>query len=538
MSTHGKAMKIVLLTLLVLNINLLADSVKIKLNGTEVIEGSAIEVQIVAEGRNVEFPDIKDIGGFVVEGNRVSSKLESSYVNGNFSSKSLKTLSFEFYPETDMTIPAYDVKINGIIYKTEAVKIRVLKPTQISAKSVDGYSLRIKSDKKSIYVGEPFIVTVDFFEPKDSSVTKVEYTPPKFKNFFSQSLGGEKLKRSATGTLHQLQYLVTAKSEGNLTIMPPKARVGIRSFGGADRDPWGFFSNDIRWHSVRAKPLVVYSNPVPLGVDLIGVFKVESQVDKNTAKTNSPITYTLKIEGEGNLDDLANPKFDLPGVTVYGDEPKITSKVVGGKVVSKYERKYVFISDKDFFIPDLHFKNFDYVSRKSKTLKTKRHSIKIKSELPLSQNKKLINNSIKPQLPKESSRGKNLNADNLKKGSAEGGVSMFEDGDYYMNRSKKPAYSIWYLIIAFVSGILSATLALKIWNIFKNRGFSIRTKKYSNKEALKILYPHTNSNKKVEIMVRKLYEIERGNKSILIDRAELAKIIEYIVNTQELQNCM
>jgi hypothetical protein len=524
MSIHGKIVKRVLLTLLMTSMVVWSASVKLRLNSTEVVEGSPLEVQIIAEGKDIQFPDIQDIGGFPVEGNGISSKMESTYINGKFSSKNLKTLHFTFYPEMDMAIPAFSVKIGGKSYQTKAVKIHVVKPSEAVAKSVDGYSLRIRGSKKNLYVGEPFIVTVDFFEPRNSSVVKVEYTPPKFKHFFSQSLGDERLKRSATGTLHTLEYLVSAKKDGNLTILPPKARVGIRSFSGASRDPWGFFGNDVQWRSVRANALVVGVKPVPTNVDMVGIYKIETKVDHKHAKANTPITYTIKISGEGNLDDLANPKFDLPEVTVYGDDPKVESKVIGDKAVSSYERKYVFISDKDFTIPSLTFRSFDYKSQKSKRLSTKSYQIKIEGKAPSSTVPKVVTSSPKMQQATVTAEK------TATKKTPDQNQSILEDTQYYQDKATREAtgYSLWALIVAYIAGILSLLFGIKLYQWINRRKPHRSTKRYDTKEALKILYPHTNHDKKIEAMVKKLYDIEHGNSTASIDKAELSKMIDEV----------
>ncbi len=525
MSIHGKSIQKILLTLLIMSSILWGAGVKLRLSGTEVIEGSALEVQIIAEGKDIQFPDIKDIGGFPIEKEGISSKLESSYVNGQFSSKSIKTLRFAFYPETDLTIPAFKVMIDGKEYHTKPVKITVVKPSAVTATSVDGYSLHIRSNKQQVYVGEPFIITVDFFEPRNSSVSKVEYTPPKFKGFFSQSLGEEKLKRTATGTIHELQYLVSAKKEGNLTIVPPKARVGIRSFSGVDRDPWGFFANDIQWHSVRAKGLEIEVKTLPSDVDLVGLFQIETHVDHTAVKPNTPVTYTIKISGEGNLDDLADPKFDIPGVTVYGDDPKVQSKVIGDKVVSAYERKYVFISDKDFTIPSFTFKSFDYLSKKSKRLTTKSYKIRVSGSAPVSNaTSKVVTTSKEPGVA-EKEVPMEMNHTALTK--KEQNASILEDTAYYQEKEtkSKTAYSLWSLIMVFFAGVVSTLLVAKVFQWIKQRKGRLYRKHYSTQEALKILYPYTNRNKKVEAMVRKLYEHENGNSNTPIDNEELAKMI-------------
>jgi len=516
MLIHGSMIKVII-AIAIMSSSLWAAGVTLKASSSEVIEGGGIDLQIVADGSDIELPEIDDIGGFPVEGKSVSTKLESSYVNGSFSSKNIKTLSFRFFPETDMTIPAFKVKIDGKTYSTKKLPIKIVKASEIKSQSANGYLMSMSSDKKSVYTGESFVVTVNFFEPRSSSVVKVEYTAPKFKNFFSKTLGKEKLLRSARGTIHKLQYLLTAKKDGNFTIIPPKARVGIKDFNGANRDPWGFFSNDIKWKSVRAKSLTMVVQPLPSEADLIGDFKVSSSVDTTKAKANSPVSYTINISGDGNLEDIADPKFDLPGVTVYADDAKTSSSVVDGKLKSKYERKYVFISDQSFTIPSFTFRVFDYKKKQNKKLRTKRFNIKIDANAsPKIANTKTIS--------KATTAGKSRTKTEV----ADKDRDILEDHKYYQNMAidNKQEYGVLYIAIAYIAGILSMLLFYIIKSKLKGTKIRAITKhNYNDKEALEILYPHINESSKIESMVRKLYTKSRGDKSVNIDKNELTKLI-------------
>jgi len=535
MSIHGKYIaRVVVLMMLLCGTIVSASSVKLRVGSTEIVEGNGMLVQLVAEGDQIEFPDIADVGGFPTEGNSVSSKTESSYINGKFSSVSQEILSFSFFPETDMTIPAYTVKIAGKEYKTKPLKISVIPASKVTAKTANGYSLTIKSDKHSVFVGEPFVITVDFFEPQSSSVAKVEYTPPKFKGFFSQALGDEKLKRLAKGTTHELKYLLSAKKDGNFTLMPPKARVAVRDNSGVDRGPFGFFTNTLKWHSVRAKPISISVEALPTKVDLVGIFQMSSSVDKSIIKANSPVTYTLKITGEGSLDDIEDPKFDIQGVTVYSDDAKTQSSITAGKVSSSYEKKYVFISDRDFTIPALSLKSFNYKSKESITLDTDEIRITVDSiATPVAQNTKQSTASgISTDAATRAAKAK---ADKLlqeRQAKEEEARNVLEDVDYYKKLFKENSigYTIWHLLVAFFAGVFSTMLYVKVSRYITNRKVDIRQKQYTNKESLSILYPHINSSPEIEEMVRKLYELEGGDKSIVIDKRELTNMLSEVLS--------
>jgi len=522
MSIRGNLKYIIVLYLLATS--LFASSVKLDISSSEVVDGSAVNVKITAEGKNVQFPTINDIGGFEVENKNISTNIESSYINGNFSTKNYKVLSFDFYPETNLTIPSYSVKIDGKVFKTKPKEIIVHKASESLVKTGGSFVLRLKSNKKSVYVGEPFLVTIDIVEPHNSRAVRIEYNPPVFKDFFSQQIGGEQKMDTPQGVIHRFKYMLSAKKDGTLTIQPPKIKIATSTLSGNNLDPFGMFVNDLRWQSVRGNSVTVDSKATPNDVDMVGHFKVSSSVDKKITKPNKPVTYTIKIYGDGTLDDLADPKFDIPGVTVYADDSKVKTGIQNGKVVSTYTRKYVFISDKSFTIPSLTFKEFDYVTHKVTKIRSKRFNIKVAGVLGVASSK---------QTPSATSAQTAAKQQTLitKKEKVDNNRSLFEDTNYYKQKAKSEnrEYPLWIILIAFLVGIVATVTAQYLYRLAKKSKVVKKIKHYEIDEALQILYPHTNQDKKIEEMVRKLYEIKNGNKEIKLDRKELDKIVDKVI---------
>lgn len=513
MSTHGSNMTRVFLIALLFSSLLFSASVKLHVVNSKVVYGNRLIVEIIAEGQDIKFPNITDIGGFPIEDYKVS--------------KNSKILTFSFFPETNLSIPAFKVRISGKVYKTEPLKISVVPASEVEPERHIGYTMELKSTKNRVFVGEPFVMTIDYFEPISSSVSKIEYTPPDFKGFYSKAFGKERLKKATTGTIHELKYILNAKKDGNLTLPPPKVRVSIRNAGGSGSDPFGFMSNSVRWHSIHAKPLSISVEPLPNKVDLVGLFEIKSSVDKKIVKANTPVTYTLKITGEGSLDDIINPKFDMEGVTVYGDDAKINTKVIGAKIISTYERKYVFISDIDFTIPSLSFRVFNYKTKKRVRLHTKEMSIIVDG----TGTTVVAHGNIQTSA---TDRAKKAEANRLKKEKLAKEIeekNILEDVDYYKKLYEKyrMGYSVWSLIMAFFSGVILTLLSVKIYRYINDRKHGTRQKEYTLKESLAILYPHINTSPKIEEMVRKLYKLEGGDTSIEIDKKELAHLVAEVM---------
>jgi len=104
------------------------------------------------------------------------------------------------------------------------------------------------------------------------------------------------------------------------------------------------------------------------------------------------------------------------------------------------------------------------------------------------------------------------------------------DKNYYKKRYSKNI-DIWYLVVIFVSGILVGIFAILLLPKYIRRRLqgSGENKLYgSYQEALNILYPHIDQDKKIEEMVKLLYEVVNGNKEVKIDEKALRKMVKRV----------
>ena len=500
--------KIIIFIMLFTLITLNASGVDVKVSSTQIVKGESLKVKIIADGKNVKFPNIKDIAGYSIENIHTSSLSTMQLINGQFSTKTQKQMSFILYPQKSITIPSFKVEIDGKVYKSNPIDIKVVSPTQASGSH--GFYISIKAKKKKVYMGEPFMLYVDVVEPGNGQIVRIEYNPPKFGDFIAKSLGGEKQYRRNGKVVHELRYLLIPQKPGKQKILPASGRVGIRALN-APTDPFGIFGgNAITWTNIRSSSLDIDVLPVPVDTDLVGDFKVTTKIDKTIVEPNKPVNYTIIIEGRGSLDSIDDPKFDIPNVTVYSDDSKVTMQLRGGVPYSKYVKKYAFISDKSFTIPSLSLKEFDYKSKKSKILHTKSFAITIKGASSSQTNS---TPTIKEHL---NTTPQNHNTQKIES-KPKKDDNLFEDESYYNKKAQieKEKKELWIKIGLFLGGMLFGAVFMKLITLIKPKGKrgSKRHKRYSQDEALKILYPHINESKEVEEMVTLLYD-PKGRKVV------------------------
>jgi hypothetical protein len=233
--------------------------------------------------------------------------------------------------------------------------------------------------------------------------------------------------------------------------------------------------------------------------DIVGQYRLSDNIDHKKVKANKPVTLRIELLGKGTLDDYDGINFDIPSVTMYSDDAKVESALMGKKLQSRYQKSFVFIADHNFTIPSKEIRVYDYETAQVKVLKTKEYHIEVEGS---------VNAVSRPIVHSQTAMPIAVNS------------SKVNSEPWY-----KMLPSLLALLFAFVLGVL-ATLALKYLPAIVLPKFKLKNMNAKYEEALKVLYPKMGESKEVEEMVRKLYAVKRGDKSIEIDKEALKVLLD------------
>jgi len=459
--------------------------VKAIVSNTKILAGNIVKLRIRATGDKVVFPKIKIIEGVKVLRQEERVTNIHTYNLGEFK-KERTILILTFAPQKDMTIPSYEVEIDGRIYATKPIKLIVKNANTSNISSNHIFSLKLKSNKKSVVPGESFLVTVYFFLQQGVIVSKKpQYNRPEFKGFFVEKADKGKSYYKDNYQVTELRYILTPHSEGNYTLGPALAKIGLQNKSKKDIFNKVFST---KWVQKVSNTLDIEVLPQTVESGFVGKFSLTSKVDTQEVKAHKAVNLTVKIEGEGNLVNFDLPHYELDGVTTYSDDAKIDTKVVDGKIYSSYSKKFVFISEKNFIIPERILSMYDPEEGKLKELKIKAFNIEIKKS-------KATAMAVKTSK------------------SIEGKVITLEENNEIISKNQ------WILVLSFILGGL----------FFYLLRYLPKRKQKSSKEseALKILYAHISKDTEIEEMVRKLYARKNGDTSVEINKKRLKELIEH-----------
>ena len=362
-----------LITILILFITILnGATVETKVDKKEIYKGDIINYTIIAYGDKIEFPKIRDINSSAIL--NTSTGMQTVIINNKVTKSLIKTYTIS--PEHNLTIPSYEVKVDGKVYKTKPIDIKVVQPS----KSAGGarYLLELKANKKVVRVGEPIKLSIIFKQRRDIKIDRLNIIPPNLNGFWVKDLGDFTQGIDGNYITQTKSYLIFPQKDGNFTIPSIVAQVGKikKTSNNLFDDPFfSAFNSSIEWSRIASNSLNIEVIPLPQGVTVSGNFNIQAKVDKTKVYANKPVNLTIKIEGSGNIDDIEKFNINLPDAIIYADDPKINSYIKNGKYYGTFTQKIAIIADRNYTIPSIEFKFFD--GKEVKIIKTKPIKIEV-----------------------------------------------------------------------------------------------------------------------------------------------------------------
>ena len=358
-----------------------------------------------AEGKNFTPPSFE--GFNVVGGPFTSSSSSFQMVNGSMSHSVSVTYTYALsaYQEGIFNIGSATLTVKGNKITSRPFDITVLPSSSVNSgvsnqggqrsniddPQVSGKDLFLKAvpSKKSVYLGEQFVLTYKLYTkvPVSSlSVSKAPSYPSAWTKDISQNAGGSLRQTSeyVNGieyTVAEIQKVVVVPQRvGKLVIDPMSiecvAQIVTQRSNQRSMDPFEAFFNDPFFGrgytnvekelssgmlNIDVKALPAENRPASF-VGAVGNYSYKADVDKTELKVNEAFTVTLTVSGTGNVELLQMPEPVFPpDFEVY--DPKIVTNVetIGQGLGGTKKAEYLVIPRRagDFSVLPIEFSFFD-----------------------------------------------------------------------------------------------------------------------------------------------------------------------------------
>ena len=327
----------------------LTGSVKVVVDENPAVRGEPVEMAIEAEGEAVLFPDIRKIGEYNVtrEGTQRLERLEENRTV-------IKWVGyFTFTPKERVTIPSFDLLVDGKVERTSPFVLEVKAPSETLSEE---FRLDLLSSRKEVYVGEPVEVTIRFVQRLDVPVMNVDFVPIRYENFWVKQVMSKKEYTERAFRVTERHYLFFPQIPGDLTIGPAQVKIAMAK---KIRDAFGNVVRRPKWSTLTSKPLTLHVKPLPQQVRLVGRFQLHTRVEPKRTEAGRPVRLTVRVDAEGNIEDFELPPLRIEGVTVYGEEPTIEQSYRDGVYRGSWEKRYVLVAERSFTVPPITLRYFD-----------------------------------------------------------------------------------------------------------------------------------------------------------------------------------
>jgi len=407
--------------------------IEAQLTPAKAIVGEPVTLTITVTGANapVEKPELPSFTYFRAYSQGHSQEISIS--GGQMTSRSV--FSYVLIPDTvgRHSLGQIELVIGGRIYRTAELDVEVgepvagtpfqkakpspaplpvLPPTRsLPPEYMAGQEIFVRPwvDKDEVYLGEPIYLTYTIYT-RVSATFKGFSEEPALKGFWVEEFPPQQTVRQQEKWLGNYRYVVAdvrilalfPTETGLYNLEPGVLNVDIER---RQVDPFDqFVSWDIfgrrRVSRRRRQPLMVTTVPkllatqtIPIRVlplteegrprdfsGAVGKYRLEAAVDQRRVEVGEPVTYTLKLTGEGNLNTVELPKLpEIDHFKSYDSSESLNMRTDRLVVEGEKIKQTVLIPKKegDYRIPPLEFSYFDTGSHRYRRIKTQEIVLKI-----------------------------------------------------------------------------------------------------------------------------------------------------------------
>ncbi len=365
-----------------------AGQVRMELTPNVVRMGESADLRIVFENLDrAPAPELPPISGLRLSGPGVERSFSMQTVNGRMEQTQQIAYRFTVIPlqPGDYTIGPYTYEHNGQTYELPAQTLRVVLPSGETGRPDEARQLsdlvfaRLSVTRDHVYVNEPFTLTISIYSRdvnvgRDMSLMNMPDTGIQLQPW-QELRSVREVVRGDVYDVRRYQALVRPLTSGTLTFDPdlriqllvPRAqrrhsRWDDAFFGG------GFSNMEAHPLELDVEPVTVTVRSLPMEgrpegfTGGVGRFSFDVHVHpRENIQPGDPISLTMRIEGEGNMDTVGPPALeDSDLFRVY--PPRVTQSEVdrsGTRGRKTYEQVIIPRTGESGEVPALVFSYFD-----------------------------------------------------------------------------------------------------------------------------------------------------------------------------------
>ena len=242
-----------------------------------------------------------------------------------------------------------------------AMVVVAVPPVHAQAPPGEALFIRASLDNDRPYLGQQITYSLRIYQSRDANLSsvRVRYNAPGFAGFWNSQQTRQDEYEETIGSgeyrVVDVQSVLFASIVGASSIEPAVLEVS----NGASGTPGRLESEAV---AVEVRPLPV---PEPEGfTGAVGRFEISASADVGEGNLNEPVTLTVRVSGEGNIEALPDPEWPaFVGWRVIESPVSVESQVVAGQITGSRTYEIVLVAEQagQLTIPEIRYPHFDPV---------------------------------------------------------------------------------------------------------------------------------------------------------------------------------
>ena len=296
--------------------------------------GETATCSITVDGAmNASQPELPDIKGFSV----TSAGTQSSMSFGTGGRGASVSFTYDLVPQAtgNFTIGPFEYNLNGHIVTLAAIQVQVVAPGNAQGQDSSATDMsqllfaKVTSNRTNVYNQETFDITLSIYSSPsinmDRNVSLVDMPTTGLRVGQFQELNSTRvLINNQVYDVRRFQSKATALTAGAFKLEPTlRLNLLVKRERQNRRSPFDdpFFA-DMFFGGVQAQPIEVKAQPLDVNVlslpeegkpdhfsGAVGRFSFDASVQPTEVDAGNPVTVTMALSGEGNLDIVGAPSI-------------------------------------------------------------------------------------------------------------------------------------------------------------------------------------------------------------------------------------
>ena len=359
-----------------------AQDVKVALGPDQSAANQIWKITLTVENERLRnYSPFPEIEGLIKRG--TSSSTSTSFINGKMTSSQSITQNYQPLREGSITIPDFQMDVNGTSYRIAGKTVTISPPIQQQRRAdpFDPFQdlfnrdqtptefidveaeafLALTTDKSEVYVGESFATTIAFYVAESnradmrfvdlgSQITEIvkNVKPDNCweENFNIENVTGEPVEIKGRPYTQYKVFQATYYPLNTEEIYFPSVGLKLIKYKRA-RNP-SFFGRNRQedFETFYSKPKTIKINELPehplKNRVAVGNYRLQEKISNKELQTGQSFNYSFNIAGEGNISAIEAPlipendKFDFYDPNVRQNVRRSSNTVRGTKNFDYY----------------------------------------------------------------------------------------------------------------------------------------------------------------------------------------------------------